>query len=71
MQKLKNLKLIVFLLLITISISLAYLFFTIESKEGIWFLVSVSELGIIGILAFIVFKLSDILEIKKMEKQDD
>lgn len=62
MQNLNKLKLIVFFLLLTISISLAYLFFTMAETQSIWFLVSVFELGTIGILAFIVFKLSSILE---------
>lgn len=63
MQKLKNLKLIIALLLISISMSLAYLFFN-ETEETMWFLVSVFELGTISILAFILFKLIDILETK-------
>jgi len=69
MSILKNLKLIVFLLLLTISLSLAYLFFTMETKESVWFLVSVFELGTISILAFIVFKLSSLLE-AKLERDD-
>lgn len=69
MKILQNIKLIIFSLLLALNLVVLYIYFNHNVQDNIWFVLSILELGVVGVFVFIIFRLINLLETRL--DQDD
>jgi len=64
MKAIQNIKLIIFSLLLALNLVVLYIYFNHDVNDNIWFILSILELGVIGIFVFIIFRLIHVVELQ-------